>query len=124
MKFVYPAIIYRDDDMYVAEFPDLEGCRTYANTIEETITNASEALAGYLETLLECNIAFNKASKLENISTEDGIINYIYCDIDLAKYSKSVKKTLTIPAWLNDKALEKGINFSKVLQSALYELID
>ena len=42
-------------------------------------------------------------------------------DIDLAKNSKSVKKTLTIPAWLNDRALAKGINFSQLLQEALVE---
>jgi len=41
--------------------------------------------------------------------------------IDLAKNSKSVKKTLTIPAWLNDRALAKGINFSQLLQEALVE---
>ena len=38
-------------------------------------------------------------------------------DIDLAKNSKSIKKTLTIPAWLNEQALEKGINFSQLLQN-------
>lgn len=42
-------------------------------------------------------------------------------DIDLAKNSKSIKKTLTIPAWLNERALEKGINFSQLLQEALVE---
>ena len=42
-------------------------------------------------------------------------------DIDLAQNSKSVKKTLTIPAWLNDRALAKGINFSQLLQEALVE---
>ena len=43
----------------------------------------------------------------------------VQTDIDLAKNSKSVKKTLTIPAWLNDRALAKGINFSQLLQEAL-----
>ena len=43
----------------------------------------------------------------------------IQSDVDLAKNTKSVKKTLTIPAWLNQRALDKGINFSKVLQEAL-----
>ncbi len=45
----------------------------------------------------------------------------VQTDIDLAKNSKSVKKTLTIPAWLNDRALAKGINFSQLLQEALVE---
>lgn len=45
----------------------------------------------------------------------------VQTDIDLAKNSKSVKKTLTIPAWLNDRALAKGINFSQLLQETLVE---
>ena len=38
-------------------------------------------------------------------------------------FEKSVKKTLTIPTWLNQAALEKGINFSQVLQEALLSKI-
>ncbi len=123
MKFIYPVRIIADDDMFVAEFPDLDGCRTYGESVEETITLAAEALKGYLETLLEQNITFNPASKLQDIDNNCILTNYIYCDVNLAKYSKSVKKTLTIPAWLNEKALAQGINFSKVLQEALYKAI-
>jgi len=43
------------------------------------------------------------------------------CDVDLAKNTKSVKKTLTIPAWLNERALAKNLNFSQILQEALIE---
>lgn len=44
--------------------------------------------------------------------------------VDVAEYAKanfekSVKKTLTIPSWLNTAALEQNINFSQVLQEAL-----
>jgi hypothetical protein len=44
--------------------------------------------------------------------------------VDVAAYAKehfekSVRKTLTIPAWLNSAALEQGINFSQTLQEAL-----
>ena len=42
-------------------------------------------------------------------------------DADLARQTKSVKKTLTIPYWLNEKALEAKLNFSAVLQEALLE---
>jgi post-segregation antitoxin (ccd killing protein) len=35
------------------------------------------------------------------------------------KNEKSVKKTLTIPSWLNDLAIENNINFSQTLQEAL-----
>ena len=53
--------------------------------------------------------------------TDTAYPTLVQTDIDLAKNSKSVKKTLTIPAWLNDRALAKGINFSQLLQEALVE---
>lgn len=49
-------------------------------------------------------------------------INMISVDVEAyAKehFDKSVRKTLTIPAWLNTAAMEMGINFSQVLQEAL-----
>ena len=53
---------------------------------------------------------------------KDSFINLISVDLeDYAKthFKKSVKKTLTIPEWLNREATKKNINFSKVLQDAL-----
>ncbi len=123
MKFIYPAKFYKEAEGYWVDFPDLEGCQTYGDTIEDTIANASEALELYLESLLENEISFNKPSSVESLTGDCDLVNYIYCDIDIAKFSKSVKKTLTIPAWLNKQAVEQGINFSKVLQEALYKKV-
>ncbi len=123
MKFIYPVKITKDEELFVAEFPDLDACHTYGESIEEVITLAAEALTAYLETLLEQNVKFNDPSQLEKIDDDCILKQYIYCDVDLAKYSKSVKKTLTIPAWLNDRALAKGINFSQLLQEALYKAV-
>ena len=52
----------------------------------------------------------------------ESFVNMISVDVKAyAKehFEKSVKKTLTIPSWLNDVAMEKNINFSQVLQEAL-----
>ena len=62
-------------------------------------------------------------SSPDSIKTEDnGFL--VIIQFDLAAYrkrtsSKVVKKTLTIPEWLNEEALAKGINFSQVLQEGL-----
>ena len=52
----------------------------------------------------------------------EAIVNMVAVDVAAyakAHFEKSVKKTLTIPAWLNAAALERNINFSQVLQDAL-----
>lgn len=44
MLFVYPAIFHKEDNSYWVEFPDLQGCQTFGETIPETMEDAQEAL--------------------------------------------------------------------------------
>ena len=44
--------------------------------------------------------------------------------IRMANVNKSVNRTVTLPAWLNAAALERGLNFSQVLQDALKQQIN
>ena len=80
---------------------------------------AQEALAGYILTLLEQERPIAVPSDIETLSAEDGFASLVSCNIDQYKETKAVKKTLTIPAWLNERAMAKGVNFSQVLQEAL-----
>ena len=123
MKFIYPAIIHEDIDGYWAEFIDLEGCSTQGDTLEELLENATEALELYLLGLLEDGIKLPTPSSIathKNLE-DNSYATLISTEVDLAKNIKSIKKTLTIPAWLNEKALDKRINFSNVLQKALIQ---
>ena len=119
MLFVYPAIFHKEEDAYWVEFPDLEGCHTYGSSVNETMEAAQEALAAYLLTLLEQEKAIAAPSDISAIHTGDGFSSLVSCDINQYKDTKAVKKTLTIPSWLNDRAISMGINFSQVLQEAL-----
>lgn len=120
MLFTYPAVFHEENSSYWVEFPDLKGCQTFGDTLNETVLYAQEALSGYVLTLLETGRKLPVPSNIKDIVIEtDSFTSLVSCDIDQYKDTKAVKKTLTIPAWLNDKALEKGINFSKVLQDAL-----
>ncbi len=119
MKTVYPATIEKIDNQYWLEFPDLDGCQTWGDSIEEVMSNANEALEGYILTCLENKKVLNKASDINDIACEDGIIKtYIYCDVEI-KSNNPVKKTLTIPEWVNEIGLEHNINFSKTLTDAI-----
>ncbi len=123
MKFVYPAIIYNEEGEFWGEFPDLEGAVSQGDDIINIIDNLEEALEGYISSVFSRGIKLKEPSDLTELrdrSTEGEII-YIKTDIDLNKENKSVKKTLTIPFWLNEKAKKESINFSKVLQEALVE---
>ena len=84
---------------------------------------AQEALAGYLLSLLEEGETIVAPSDISSYHPEDGFTSFVSCDINQYKDTKAVKKTLTIPAWLNDRAVSMGLNFSKILQEALIKKI-
>lgn len=118
MKIIYPAIFHHESNAYWVEFPDLEGCQSFGDTIEETLSNAKEALAVYCVTLLEQGNKLAAPSDIEKIKVPKHAFMSLV-EADLITKSQSVKKTLTIPSWLNIAAEAKGINFSGTLQNAL-----
>ena len=121
MRLIYPATIEKIDNQYWLEFPDLEGCQTWGDSIEEVLTNAEEALEGYALTYMENSIPMNVASELKDIPcTKDKISTYVCCDIEI-KSTKPVKKTLTIPEWVNKIGVENNINFSQTLTEAIIQ---
>lgn len=125
MKLVYPAIFKQETIGYSVVIPDLLGCCTQGDTLEEAIEMAEDAALGWLLTALEENEDIPKASGIRdiNLENEDEFVSMLL--LDLSAYSekhssrKSVKKTLTIPFWLNERAERLKVNFSKTLQDAL-----
>ena len=125
MLTIYPAIFHQEDGAFWVEFPDLEGCQTSGDTLQKTMLLAQEALGLYLAALEESDMPFPLATDIkQNASPEDGFITLVSCNIDYyRRKTKAIKKTLTIPEWLNEEAEKQHINFSSVLQEALLERI-
>lgn len=135
MLSVYPACFYHDDDGYSVIFPDLNWLSTCGDTLDEAMTMAVDCLAGYLFTCRNDGDEVPPPSPMDKIDpiavakqldpespVGECFVNMIPVDVSAyAKehFEKSVKKTLTIPAWLNNAAMEQKINFSQVLQDAL-----
>ena len=122
-KYVYPAIFTEDEDSYSVRFPDVDGCFTSCWSLQEALEMAEDALCLMLYDMEESGEAIPAASGVNSVQTEPGeFVSLIGCDT-LAyrkRYgSKAVKKTLSIPSWLNEAAEKAGVNFSNVLQDAL-----
>ena len=122
-KYVYPAIFYYADDAISVEFPDLPGCLTYGDTEEEALLMAKEVLGLWMQSVESDNEDIPKASSLLDIKLEDNqraiLIDVWMPLVRKAIMNKAIKKTLTIPQWLDIKAMEYDINFSQVLQEGL-----
>ncbi len=129
MKYVYPACFYPEENgQYSVIFPDLGDIATYGNDLEDAISMASDLLCTWV---LECKKdkeALPNPSDIRKMRPDvDGAFaNLIVADIEayMAKNNRAVKKTLTIPVWLNDIAEKEGVNFSQVLQNALKEKLN
>ncbi len=127
-KLFYPAIFHiAEEGGYWITFPDMPECFTQGDTMEEAYEMAVDALGLALFPLLENKENVPTPSSPSDIVVEDGFLVVVEFDIDAyrKKYSsKAIKKTLTIPEWLNEAAIAMEINFSQVLQEALIAKLD
>lgn len=122
-KYIYPAIFTKEGAFYTVRFPDLESCYTQGDSLEDAYEMASDILCMTLYNLEEEKAIIPPASNTSAIKTgEDEFVSLVACDtLEYRQYydNRAVKKTLTIPAWLNTMSEREGINFSAVLQAAL-----
>ena len=123
-KLFYPAIFHiAEEGGYYITFPDFQNMFTQADDMNEAYDMAQDALGLELVDLEKKKATFPVASIPSKIKCKKDE-SIVIIDIDLMEYKRktnnnAVKKTLSIPSWLNEEAIAKGINFSAVLQKAL-----
>lgn len=127
--FMYPAIFEKTATGYSVFFPDLPGCITVGETLEEAHRMAKEALALHLWGFERDGEDVPEASTVDAVQSENagdiiGLIEVSLATIRAKLDTRAVKKTLTIPYYLNQMAEKRKINFSQVLQAALKEKLD
>lgn len=122
-KYVYPCVFTKEENGYSVNFPDFESCYTSGEDLQDALDAAQDVLCLVLYDMEESGKPIPTRSDPQSIITEgDSFVTLVGCDtIEYRKFfdSKAVKKTLTIPSWLNTMAEKQGINFSGVLQEAL-----
>jgi predicted RNase H-like HicB family nuclease len=70
MAEFYVAVIERGDDGYYAFFPDVPGCTSAGDTVQEAARSAEDALQGHLTLALEHGEALPAASVLDAIPVD------------------------------------------------------
>lgn len=121
--YIYPAIFEYAKDGISISFPDLPGCISCAKTDEDALYMAKDALGLYIACSEEDNQEVKKPSKLNEIKLKENQ-RAVLIEVNMplfreAVQNTSVKKTLTIPKWINDLAERNNINFSQLLQMAI-----
>ena len=127
-KLFYPAIFHEaEEGGFWITFPDFPGCFSQGETMEEAYEMAVDALVLCISDIEKEKRVLPVPTNPTEITTQNReAVVIIEFDIDAYRRkhnSKAVKKTLTIPEWLNEEAVALGINFSQVLQEALLQKI-
>ena len=129
-KYVYPAIFTPEDGGYSIAFPDVDTCFTEGDTLTEAMENANDALSMVLDHMERHQMEIPVASSIADVSGKlngGEFVTLVSCDTNVYRRThdnKAVKKTLSIPSWLNEMAERAGINFSALLQTALKQQLN
>ena len=125
-KYVYAALFTPEaNGGFSVVFPDIEGCYTCGDTLADAVYMAGDALALTLWDMEEDNSEIPQASELGDIITQNGsFVSYIAADTTEYRKkncTKAVKRTVSLPQWLDELAVSQNVNFSQTLQNALKE---
>lgn len=121
--YVYPAILTQYKDNIGITFPDLPGCVSNADNVDEAVKCSKEALALHLYGMEEDNFEIPEPSSIDKLKLEKNEIPLLV-DVYMPLYREAIanettKTTVTMPQWLKTLAEKNKINFSQVLQAAL-----
>ena len=120
MEYVFPAIFHKnEDESYTVIFPDLPGCISEGKTLGNAMYMAQSALTQWIGYLADKKHEIPNASPMEKIKMpKSDFANLICAEV---KEARAVKRTVSIPKWMDEKVTQSGLSLSRVLQDALKE---
>lgn len=123
MEYIYPALFENNyDGSYTITYPDLPGCISEGKSLSNAMDMAQKALTQWLEFLLDENDKIPNPSDIKEMKTTDNqFLSLIRADI---RDNRAVRRTVSIPGWMDTRAAKAGISLSKILQDALKEKLD
>jgi predicted RNase H-like HicB family nuclease len=118
MECVYPAVFHANGDgSYTITFPDLPGCVSEGKSVGDALHMAQAALAQWIGYLADKGQDIPEASPIAGVAVAAcEFANLVRVD---AKGGRAVRRTVSIPRWMDKMASESGLSLSKVLQDAL-----
>ena len=121
--YVYPALFHANEDgSYTVTYPDLPGCISEGESLDHAMYMAQDALSQWIAYAMDAKEQLPPASRLQDIETEDGTFaNLIRAEL---RDTHAVRRTVSLPKWMDDKVSEVGLSLSRVLQDALRERFD
>jgi len=131
MKYVYPAIFTVEEEKILVSVPDLPGLHTFGNSMADALFMVQDAIEMWLWDAESKEESIPPASTQKKIvkmcKSPNQLVSMVAADTDEYRRqndTRSVKKTLSIPAWLNHQAEKANAPFSQILQQGLKEYLN
>ena len=123
MDYIYPAIFkLNKSETYTITFPDIPGCITEGKNLSDALIMATDVLTAVLECMLDDGNTLPKSSPINSVKAPaKGFVNLVRADI---RDNRAIRRSVSVPSWLDAKASDAGISLSKVLQEALKERLE
>ena len=123
MKYVYPALFTTEGDDIIVTFPDLDDTFTDGTTMQEAFENAEDVLNLMLWNREDEKDVIPPPSPPEQITVPQGA-TLAMIKADTLAYrkrhdKKTIRRSITLPSWLDTLARERNINFSQLMQNAI-----
>ena len=115
----YPAIFHPEEIGYSVSIPDIEGCFTQGDSMDEAVEMAQDAIGLMLEDRENYPVPSVPASIELTAGDFIVVVPFNWVDYKRRHDNRAVKKTLSLPSWLNEAAEAAHLNFSGILQDAL-----
>lgn len=128
--YAFPAVLtvdHEDNDAVLVSFPDLENCFADGDNFAEALEEAREALGNVLYWMEKDGLNIPEPSDIRALDVPEGAIKTLVA-ADMIEFRKawntrSVTRTVTLPAWLDEMAKKEQVNFSQALQQALKDTL-
>ena len=120
MRYVYAAVFEAaEEGGYAVSFPDLPGCCSQGDNLFDALAMAQSALTQWIEYLNDKKMPIPSASKAEDMKPAGtGFVNLVRADV---KDDRAIRRTVSIPKWMDDQVSANGLSLSRVLQDALIQ---
>ena len=117
-EYVFPAVFHPNDDgSFTITYPDLPGCISEGKNLANAIHMAQDALAQWIGYLISKNVPIPDPTSPSALVCRDGeFFSFVRVEV---KDNRAVRRTVSLPKWMDDRASSEGLSLSRILQESL-----
>ena len=117
-EYVFPAVFHPNDDgSFTITYPDLPGCISEGKNLANAVHMAQDALYQWIEYLISKSTPIPDPTSPSGLVCRDGdFFTFVRVEV---KDNRAVRRTVSLPKWMDDRAAAERLSLSRILQESL-----